>query len=232
MKIRKMKYEKKVDECAEIGAGYRWLFEWIKPSLNRKKVLNVGCWTGVLEKLLINANCILTGIDIEEEALKAAREEFPQYTFVKASITESLPFKKNTFDVVLYFMTIEHLPKGTELESLRNINRVMRKNGKMYFSTMNNNLLSNLFDPLYLFGHKHYRVKDLELMLKKTGFKISELKINGGFVMIMYTFLFYFYKHVLHKTFYSKKIDNWMKQEYNRKGFAEIKIMAEKMKEI
>ena len=108
----------------------------------------------------------------------------------------------------------------------------MKKNGKLFLSTMNNNFLSNLFDPLYLFGHRHYKTDYLEYILNKSGFTIKELKINGGFIMILYTFLFYFYKHLLNKTYYSKTIDNWMAKEYDSKGFAEIKILAEKAKDI
>src|SRR3989338_11165338 len=103
MGTRRMIFEKDVDNSAEIGAGYTWLLNWMKPSLARKKVLNVGCWTGVLEKLLIKSHCKLTGIDIEEKALQVARKEFPNYRFIKASIVDPLPFHKSSFYIVLFF---------------------------------------------------------------------------------------------------------------------------------
>jgi len=228
-----MVFKNNVDAMAEVGAGYKWLFNWIKPSLNRKRVLNVGCWTGVLEKLLIKSNCTVTGIDIEENALRAAQKEFPRYKFVKASVVEPLPFKKSHFDVVLFFMTIEHLPKGTEMIALKQLNKVLKKSGILYLSTMNSNLLSKLCDPVYFFGHRHYSLKHLETMLAKSGFTTQEKFTHGGVGIIVYTYLFYFYKHILRKTFYSNIIDKWMSQEYKkRNGFLEVKIKAQKVRDV
>lgn len=233
MGIRKMRYEKNVDSCAEIGSGYKWLFGWIKPTLAGKKVLNVGCWTGVLEKLLVKTNCSLTGIDIEESALKVAQKEFPAYKFVKASIVEPLPFNKSFFDVVLFFMTIEHLPKNTEVIALKQLNKVLKKKGILYLSTMNNNLLSILSDPVYFSGHRHYSLNHLETILAKSGFTVKEKFTHGGFGIIVYTLLFYFYKHILRKTFYSSFIDRWMSEEYEKRdGFLEVKIKAQKTRDV
>lgn len=229
---RQMKYEQGVDANTHLGAGYRWLKQWFDPYIKNKKVLDIGCWSGTLEKLFKNSGADVTGIDVEEPPLVDARKLFPKYTFVNASVTEPMPFKKNSFDVVFFLMTIEHLPKGTEFVSIKNINRVTKKNGLLFLSTMNDHMIGNYFDPAYFFGHKHYKLSNLKKMLKKSGFEIVDARINGSFGMIVYTFLFYFSKHILHKTFYSTFVDNWMMRDYNKNGFVEIKIRAQKVKDV
>ncbi len=229
---RQMKYEKNVDANTHLGAGYRWLKNWFSPYIRNKKVLDIGCWSGTLEKLFKGSGADVTGIDVEESPLVDARKLFPKYKFVNASVTEQMPFKKNSFDVVFFLMTIEHLPKGTELKSLKNINMVTKKKGLLFLSTINDRGIGNYLDPAYLMGHKHYKMDSLAKMLNKCGFEIIEKKVNGGFGIVVYTFMFYFYKHLLHKTFYSTLIDKWMMKEYNSRGFVEIKIRAQKVRNI
>lgn len=227
-----MIYDKNIDAKAHLGAGYEWLNKWISPYVRSKKILDVGCWSGVLEKLLSRIGCDLTGIDIEKEAIEAAQKAFPKFKFVEADILGDLPFSKNTFDVVLFLMTIEHLPKGTELGALKNINKVLKPEGALFLSTMNNQIISNLFDPLYFFGHRHYDLNNLKALLSKSGFRIGEVRIHGGFSIIIYTLFFYFYKHIFKKVFFNKLIDSWMAHEYSDGGFMEIKIRARKTRNI
>ena len=227
---RRMKFNKDVDERAHLGAGYKWLYNWIKPYISNKKILNVGCWTGVLEKLLYKEDLYLTGIDIEQDAITFAQRKFPRFKFIKTSIIDPLPFKKNSFDVVFFFMTIEHIPEGTEQVALKNIHTVLKKNGALLLSTVNDHPFATLTDPAYYFGHRHYNLTQLEKLLKKSGFKVKEDFVHGGFSIIVYTYLFYFFKHIFGKTFYSKYINSWMGREYKeREGFMEIKIRSTKI---
>lgn len=225
-----MKFQKNVDEQAHLGAGYKWLFSWIKPYISKKEILNAGCWTGVFEKLLYRVNCNLTGIDIEQDAISFAQRKFPRFKFIKASVISPLPFKKNSFDIVFFFMTIEHIPTGTERIALKNIYKVLKKNGILFLSTVNNNPVATLTDPAFYFGHRHYSLSQLQKLLEKVDFEIEEGFVHGGFSIIAYTYLFYFFKHIFGRTFYSKLLNSWMAREYkSRKGFMEIKIRAVKI---
>lgn len=229
-----MKYIKKRDALNPIGPGHLYIIKWIKPYIRNKKILDIGCWTGTLEQLLKQEKCNVSGIDIEEEPLKVARKKFPSYTFKKASITEQLPFKKNEFDIALYFMVIEHIPQGMELNAFKNINRVTKKGGLLFMSTMNNNPLSKLFDPGYfLTGHRHYGKKSLGSLLKKSGFKIVEVKYNGGFYTAFHMFLLYFSKHILKRNEPKNKfLDFLISRDYRDQGFSEIHILAKKIHDL
>lgn len=228
-----MKFVEKRDTDNPLVPGHHFLFRWVKPYAKKSSILDIGCWTGALEILFEKTECTLTGIDIEEEPLLYARKRFPKFVFKKASITEPLPFKVNMFDIVLYFMVIEHIPKGDELKSLKNINVVMKKGGLLFFNTMNNNLLSNLLDPAYFFGHRHYSRTQLENWLKEAGFRVEEVRYNAGFFTTFHMLLLYFFKHIL-KMREPRNIflDKLMWFDYQNRGFAEIDIRARKMRDL
>lgn len=216
--------------------GHRYVFNWVTKHLpkRRVKILDIGCWTGPMEKLLEKTNCHITGIDIDDSAIQLARKNFPQFTFLKADVSNGLPFRRNTYDVVLFFMVIEHILAGTESESIININKIMKKNGKLFLSTMLSNPLSNLLDPAYfLTGHRHYSVNHLSQLLHRGGFKIIEIHKNGGWFTTFHIWMLYFFKHILHIPVIRGKFIDWlMEKDYMNNGFCEVEIVAEKMREI
>ena len=187
-----------------------------------------------METLMATINSTVTAIDIEEDPLKVARKRFPKMRFVKTSILENTPFKKNEFDVVLFFMVIEHIPLGSELAVMRNINKITQKGGNLFLTTMNSNFFSNLFDPAYLItGHRHYSKKHLTELLNLAGYEVKEVNYNGGVANIAYTWMLYFCKHVLRIN--EPKggwMDKWLLSNYNNKGFNEINVRAVKVREV
>lgn len=228
-----MKYMQDRDQNPLVP-GHFFLFSWIKPYIKKQaKILDIGCWTGALELLFEKEDCQLSGIDIEEEPLFFARKRFKRFRFIKGSVIDPLPFKKKEFGIVLYFMVIEHIPRGMELRSLKNINKVMKKNGQLFINTMLDNPISNLLDPAYFFGHRHYSKKRLISLLRQAGFKPEEIKYNGGFFTTLHIFLLYFFKHILRrKEPRNKFLDSLMKLDYRDKGFVEIDIRAVKVKDL
>ncbi len=229
----RMKFLAKRDGKNVLVPGHYFLFNWVKPYIKGKSVLDIGCWSGPLEELLQSVKCKVTGIDIETAPLKVASRRFPDFIFFKHSIIEQLPIQKNLFDVVLYFMVIEHIPRGSELVSLLNINRSMKKGGVLFINTMNNNLLSNILDPAFLFGHRHYSKKELYSLLNLSGFEVKETKFNAGFYTTLSILILYFCKHILHiPEPRNRVIDALVRRDYQDKGFAEIDIRAIKIKNL
>lgn len=229
-----MKFVPERDLEYPVIATHKFYYSWIKKNLRRKdKILDIGCWTGPLEHLLVKEDCEVTGIDIEDEPLKVARKNFPKFKFYKKSIIDGRPFNKEKFDKVLFFMVIEHIPPGTEEVALKNINKVLKKNGMIFLSTMANNPLSFLGDPAFVFGHRHYSKARLNGLLKKTGFSVKEVNYNGGIFNILYAFLLYFFKYVLRKSEPKGGLmDKLMSLGYKNNGFAEIDIRAQKVRDI
>ena len=74
-----------------------------------KKVLDVGCATGIGSGFLANCGFSVTGIDIDSECLSwgIANQLHPNLTLLRGR--EYLPFGNETFDGLIAFECIEHM---------------------------------------------------------------------------------------------------------------------------
>ena len=75
-----------------------------------RRVLDAGCGTGYGSAKLAESATTVTGLDSSPEAIAFARLNYqlPGLRFVLASC-EAMPFRANTFDLVVAFEVIEHL---------------------------------------------------------------------------------------------------------------------------
>ncbi|HEY5339578.1 MAG TPA: class I SAM-dependent methyltransferase [Candidatus Aquilonibacter sp.] len=89
------------------------------------KVLDIGCGTGLASAPLIGNGYAVTGIDISEPMLAAAKADYPQGTWVHGR-AEQLPFPDASFDVALSAQTFHHFDKEA---ALAQIVRVLRPRG-------------------------------------------------------------------------------------------------------
>ena len=92
------------------------------------KILDVGCGKGfmVYDFLKLNPNLDIVGIDISDYAIKNCKEEVRKN--LKVASCDDLPFEDDTFDLVISINTIHNLEKDACSKSLREINRVSKKN--------------------------------------------------------------------------------------------------------
>jgi 2-polyprenyl-3-methyl-5-hydroxy-6-metoxy-1,4-benzoquinol methylase len=97
--------------------------DWIGKN---KKVLDLGGRDGTLTKHFIKKNNV-TLADIDENALEYAKKNYKVET-MKVDLNQSLPFKDNSFDVVVMAEVLEHLPYPNI--TLGEIKRVLKTNGK------------------------------------------------------------------------------------------------------
>lgn len=163
-------------------------------NLKGKTIIDVGCSFGWIENTLSNSGAKFVGIDPEQKAVDFATKHSKGEFSVGSAL--DIPVKSARGDVVLFFDVIEHLPAGTEKRAFKEINRALKKNGVLILTTPNNNLYSNLSDPAWYFGHRHYKKDVLLQMLTESGFKITDHKIIGNFLAPVYTIWFYLVKHI------------------------------------
>lgn len=92
------------------------------------KILDVGCGKGfmVYDFLKLNPNLDIVGVDISDYAIKNCKEEVKKN--LKVASCEELPFNDNIFDLVISINTIHNLERDGCGKSLREINRVSKKN--------------------------------------------------------------------------------------------------------
>lgn len=201
--------------------------------VKNKKVLDVGSSFGWFERMAIKANCAeIVGIEPDKKFFYQAKKEVPGAIF-KIGSALRIPAKKNYFDKVVMFDVIEHLPKDKENKALLEVKRVLKTNGEFFLSTPKSFWLANFMDPAWYFGHRHYSLRKIEEIFKKSGLKIKKIEIKGGFfeaisIILLYIFKWIFKKEIPFKDYIEKK----RKEEYFSKkdGFITIFVKAIKIK--
>ncbi len=103
-------------------------------NVKNKKLLDIGCGTGIYAKTLTEKGAKVRGIDISEEMIKIARQESPNIEFKLGSM-DKLPYRNNEFDIVLAALSLGYLEDWGEV--LKEIKRVLKPKGLFVFSTDN-----------------------------------------------------------------------------------------------
>jgi len=206
---------------------HRFCYHLSKSYVRGRSVLNIGCWVGNYESFLGYSDAV--GIDIEERALKVAKNYFPNVSFVLASAL-FLPFREGVFDVVTMWAVLEHIPVGTELLALPEVERVLTAEGYFFLSTANKHLVSDLMDPaFFLVGHRHYRLLELRDLCEKSNFDVLTVEVKGGIILLLHTILFYLFKHILGTSIpRTSFIDNLLTKEYSRRGLVNTYVIMRK----
>jgi 2-polyprenyl-3-methyl-5-hydroxy-6-metoxy-1,4-benzoquinol methylase len=114
-----------------------------KNELKNKKFLEVGCGLGYFSNKASKLGAKVTGIDIGPNLVKINKKLTPSGTFIVSSAS-NLPFKDETFDVVLSTEVIEHV--DNQKRAIKEISRVLKKGGILVITTPN-----KIFKPLFDF---------------------------------------------------------------------------------
>ncbi len=193
------------------------------------RVLDVGCSDGWLERSLFGKkHRTITGIEPDRHVIDQARSLFPAGDFRVASVL-SLPFEEETFDGAVMFEVIEHVPRGTELEALREIRRVLRPGAWFLLSTPFANPAAILLDPAWYFGHRHYSDKDLRSLFRSAGFCAEETFVRGAWWELFGVISLYFFKWVFKsETPFKKQIEKGRAHEFldSNDGISNIFVLA------
>ena len=97
-------------------------------------VLDIGCGTGTLTRLIANrmppGGGWIVGIDAAEKMIEVARRKAnsPRLQF-EAALAEDLPFPPGSFDRVVSTFFFHHLDAGLKRRALEEIHRVLRPGG-------------------------------------------------------------------------------------------------------
>ena len=95
---------------------------------DKKRILDIGCGTGVItaDIALLTQGCI-TGIDIDKKKLEYARTLLPDTVDIMTADALTLPFKDNTFDLVVFHVVLVHIKE--QQKAVKEMARVTQKNG-------------------------------------------------------------------------------------------------------
>lgn len=198
-----------------------------------KEVLDIGCGYGWCVNFCLQKGVkSVTGIEISEADLTTVKEGINDRRahFVVAGALE-LPFRDNSFDTVVSWEVIEHIPKGTESKMFAEVNRVLKPGGVLYLSTPHDHPFAKLLDPTWwLVGHRHYSREKLLAYAGATGFRVLDTHIKGGYwtvlgILNMYISKWIFRREPLFGDFFKIREE----REYTEDtGFANIFVKARK----
>jgi SAM-dependent methyltransferase len=139
-------------------------------SLQPRRVLDVGAKDGWLVRQLKAYGISAVGVDIH-----------PGSPPVIAADARRLPFRDGSMDVVALLDVIEHLPRGSETQALRECARVLRSEGILVLSTPSAWTIGTCTDPAWwLRGHRHYTAEALRKLVRDAGLSIVDLQTRGG----------------------------------------------------
>ncbi len=119
-----------------------------RSTLAGKKVLDVGCGGGILSEALSKLGADVTGIDASENTIGVAKSHSKlinsDVKYIQNTIEEfvtSNPDEK--FDVITCLEMLEHVPSPGDI--IKVCSGLLKKNGDIFFSTINRNPRSYLF---------------------------------------------------------------------------------------
>jgi ubiquinone/menaquinone biosynthesis C-methylase UbiE len=119
------------------GEGYHRLIDDLEmdvmlPLCRGKRVLEVGCGTGLILSRLAAEASEAVGMDLSKGMLKSARE---RGLSVAVGSATQLPFPDDSFDIVCSFKVLAHVPDIRS--ALSEITRVTRPGGRMVLEFYN-----------------------------------------------------------------------------------------------
>jgi len=130
---------KKIKNTEESGNIENSLAYFGKQNIPKNfKILDIGTNIGTLpSKLYIEGYKNVSGIDVSNESIGYGKNKYP---FLSSNLMsfdgKKIPFEDESFDVVLMFDVIEHVP---EVDSFikKEVSRVLKKGGIFIFQTPN-----------------------------------------------------------------------------------------------
>lgn len=150
--------------------------------LRGKAVLDIGCGLGWCELNFLDRGVRrIVGVEVSEGDLSTIRENIisDRLSLGVAGATH-LPFVSRSFDTIVSWEVLEHIPRGDEAEMFCEVARLLRPNGVFYMSTPHRSLFSNIMDPAWwAIGHRHYSRQSLEGYAGTASMTWEVCKIKG-----------------------------------------------------
>lgn len=167
--------------------GSHWWFvglrELIKFHLKKisgdgnERILDAGCGTG--RNLLECGIKSRFGVDFSPEAMKYCR--MSNLENIANGSVSNLPFRQNSFNIVLSMDVLYHIGVKNDVEALKEIHRVLDKNGVLLLNLPSYNFLKSSHDEA-IHTRKRYTKSELKKVLKTSGFRIEKIFYRNFFL--------------------------------------------------
>lgn len=132
-------YDKVAAEYAELEGAAKWpRMSWLAMLLDLLRpasaVLDLGCGSGDPADVEIAKNHTITGVDVSSVQIELAKKNVPSGSFIHGDL-EYVSFDAGSFDAVVMFYAIEHVPRLRHRPLLEKIRGWIRPGGYLLFTT-------------------------------------------------------------------------------------------------
>ena len=137
------------------------------------KVLDAGCGAGIPISRMLRERFQVTGVDFSEAQVELARKNVPNAQFLCEDMTK-LDFPDNTFDGMVSYYAIIHIPREEHHGLLANFHRMLKPGGFALLCLGAEHLIDDI-DEDYLGTRmywSHYDTDTYLKMLKECGFAV------------------------------------------------------------
>jgi ubiquinone/menaquinone biosynthesis C-methylase UbiE len=146
-----------------------------------KKVLEIGCGSGVDSLEFARNGAIVTSTDITANACQLTRGLSDEYGYPPLNVVQlkedcKLPFQSNTFDCVYSYGVLHHIPNVDVM--LAEITRVLKPGGQLMTMLYNRDSLLFAYYILYLNGMKQPVINTAQEEIDKLSGMYSERNIG------------------------------------------------------
>lgn len=152
------------------------------------KILDVGCAAGRDTKILNDLGFEVVGADLSEKLLAVAEKKNPSIKFVLADIRK-LPFPDENFAGVWANAVFHHLEKKDMIPALKELFRVLKKDGVLFLSTKSGRGVWKGKDQLSVGMEREFTLlshSELGGLLKTVGFKKLSLETKKDLTRDIY----------------------------------------------
>jgi len=143
----------------------------ICPSLEKKKILDVGCSEGAFLDCLKKEKSDFRAIDIDKNAIEFCKKRGFKDRVKEGSILD-IPFKDNSFDIVTALDVVEHVED--DVKAMRELARVAKKGGTVFVILPAHPWLWSKNDEAY-HHHRRYDLDMVKKLVAKTYLRIEAI---------------------------------------------------------
>lgn len=201
------------DPYRKLAGIYDWLFEPLNRGLRLlglrmfplepgRKVLDVGCGTGVHLDVYRKSGCELYGIDTSPSMLNVARTRLGEEAELRLSDATKMPYGSDTFDLVLCMLVLHEMGQATRLSAIAEMKRVLKADGRILFVDFHAGPARPLkgwltktiiFLSEHAAGRRHYRnyrhfmsISGLPSLIEESRLTVEQRKVVGGETLALY----------------------------------------------
>ena len=114
------------------------LFDKLLPTIKDSKILDIGVGGGRTTRYLLSISRDYTGVDYVRQFAEATQKKYENAEILCGDVRDMKEFQAETFDFALFsYNGIDHISNAERVKALKEIYRVLKKDGIFMFSSHN-----------------------------------------------------------------------------------------------